>query len=305
MEDVKSIDMMNYPNSIMEGWVDISEQYEFQVMARTTFKSMLPGGKFPSFEDIKKYMPALYGSQMCPYESIEEMVKDMDDLGYDKVVMVALKAWSYTTNTYMINHSLDLVNKLVQKSKGRIIGAASYDPFRIEESLREIEKAVKEYGFKYVYFHPITWGVSPRDRRCWPLYAKCNELNIAVGMQVGHSAEPLPSWVARPMEVDEIAINFPNLKINLSHTGYPWIEEWCSMAWKHPSVYGDVSAYMPRHLEPTTIRFMNGTRGRENVLFGTNGLGLRACKEQFMALDLKDETKQAVLRENAIRFLNL
>ena len=142
-----------------------------------------------------------------------------------------------------------------------------------------------------------------RDR--YPLYAKCSELGIPVGMQVGHSAEPLPSWVGHPMEVDKVAIDFPDLKINMSHTGYPWVDEWCSMIFRHPNVYGDISAYNPRNLTAETVKFMNSSRGREKVMFGSNSYGLKLTKEQFLDLQIKDETKQRVLRDNAIEFLGL
>ena len=70
-------------------------------------------------------------------------------------------------------------------------------------------------------------------------------------------------------------------------------------------VYGDISAYFPRSLDERQVRFMDSSRGRDKVLFGTNGLGLKACIEQFNALPIKDETKQRVLRDNAITFLKL
>jgi len=107
------------------------------------------------------------------------------------------------------------------------------------------------------------------------------------------------------MLVDDVAIDFPNLRINLSHTGWPWIDEWCSMLWRHPNVYGDISAYFPKSLDERQVRFMDGSRGRAKVLFGTNGLGLKPCVEQFRALPIKDETKRRVLRENAREFLRL
>lgn len=303
MEDIKAIDIMNYPNQCVSGLVDMSQFEEFQAMARTTFKTVFPGGRFPDAEQLKKFP---VGTQFNPYPSVEAMVEDMDKLGYDKICITACQMWSYRRHFKLIfAFTIDQVNDIVQKAKGRVIGAAGYNPFRIEESLRDIEKAVREYGFKFVYFHPITFGLSPNDKACWPLYAKCNELGIPVSFQVGHSAEPLPSWVGHPMEVDEVAINFPNLKINLSHTGWPWIDEWCSMIWRHPNVYGDISAYMPRSLEASQVRFMDSVRGRDRVLFGTNGLGLKQCKDQLMALEIRDETKRKCLRENAIEFLGL
>ena len=115
----------------------------------------------------------------------------------------------------------------------------------------------------------------------------------------------LPSWVGHPMEVDKVAIDFPNLKINMSHTGYPWVDEWCSMIFRHPNVYGDISAYNPRNLTDDIVSFFNSSRGREKVMFGSNSYGLKLTKAQFLDLPIKDETKKRVLGQNAKEFLGL
>ena len=127
----------------------------------------------------------------------------------------------------------------------------------------------------------------------------------AVGFQMGQSAEILPSDVGRPMLADDVAIEFPDLRINLSHTGWPWVDEWCSMLWRHPNVYGDISAYYAKSLDERLVKFMNSSRGRDKVLFGTNSLGLQRCKEELIALDISEDTKHKVLHDNAVRFLKL
>ena len=308
--DVLAIDIMNHPNEARSGLRDGAQTMqfeEFKIMTKTTFKSVFKG-KVPTEEQMKAVTPEQMKSfsALQGHPSVAEMVKDMDELGYDKIVITATKMWSYRYHFKLIlDFSVEDVGDIVQEAKGRVIGAASYNPLRIEESLQEVEKGVREYGFKYVWFHPLSFGLRPDDRRFYPLYAKCNELDIAVGMQVGHSAEVLPSEVGHPMYVDNVALDFPNLRINLSHTGWPWVDEWCSMLWRHPNVYGDISAYFPGRLEESQIRFMDSSRGRDKVLFGTNGLGLKRCIEEFKALPIKDETKRMVLRENNITFLKL
>ena len=307
-EDILAIDIMNHPLEARNDLGGDTFMYEeFRIMTRTTFKTVFKGfvPTPEQLETISKEQRKT-GGALQGHASVAEMIKDMDELGYDKIVICATKMWSYYYHHKLIlDYSIDDVGDIVREAKGRVIGGASYNPFRIEDSLREVEKGVKEYGFKYVWFHPLSFGLRPDDRRFYPLYAKCCELDIAVGMQVGHSAEVLPSEVGHPMYVDNVALEFPNLRINLSHTGWPWVDEWCSMLWRHINVYGDISAYYARSLEPNQIRFMNGGRGRDKVLFGTNGLGLKRCKEEFMALDIRDDTKSMVLRDNAIRFLKL
>ena len=290
-EDIKAIDILNHPSyCISELTEKMFEAEEFQIMLKTTFKT------------IKDQQTLI---KMFSKGSVEAVLAEMDEAGFDKVVITDTKMWSFRKHLKLImDFGIDLVHDLVQKSNGKFIGSASYNPFRIEESLREIEKGVKEYGFKMVWFHPITFGIAPNDKKNYPLYAKCLELGIPVNFQVGHSAEVLPSEVGHPMYADEVAIDFPNLVIILSHTGYPWIDEWCSMLWRHPNVYGDISAYFPANLDERLVRFMDG-RGRDKVIFGTDGFGLKTCKDSFMTLQLKDETRRKVLRENAVKVLGL
>ena len=301
LAEIKAVDMMNYPTEA--GFEEyLFDWEEFKIMARSTFKTQF-GGVPPTREQFKKIKEQGF---MPGHNSPEELVKTMDEVGFEYVVLTDVKMWSYHFHHQIImEYPHEDIYKMVKKGKGRIVGGASYNPFRIDKSIEEINKAVKEYGFKYVYMHPITFGLAPSDAKLYPLYAKCSELGIPVGMQVGHSAEPLPSWVGHPMEVDKVAIDFPDLKINMSHTGYPWVDEWCSMIFRHPNVYGDISAYNPRNLTAETVKFMNSSRGREKVMFGSNSYGLKLTKEQFLDLQIKDETKQRVLRDNAIEFLGL
>jgi predicted TIM-barrel fold metal-dependent hydrolase len=300
VEDLALFDVMNHPWEIDRSvWVRQFEYEEYKVMSRTTFKTAF-GGTVPDAETIRT-APVFTG-----HDGLEDLLQDMDTVGYDRIIITATKMWSYHYHHKLIlDFSIDEVGEAVEAGGGRILGAASYNPFRISESLREIERGVTQYGFRYVWFHPLSFGLPPNDRRFYPLYAKCDELDIAVGLQVGHSAEPLPSDVGRPMLVDDVAIEFPNLRINLSHTGWPWVAEWCSMLWRHPNVYGDISAYMPHSLDSELVRFMDSARGRDKVLFGTNGLGLRRCKQEFLELDISDDTKRMVGRENVVRFLKL
>jgi len=319
---IQAIDIMNHPPEAKRGLGGNPFEFEeFKIMLRTTFRAAAGDHQHrtrtrtegekrapasteessPEKAKAKKSSGMLIG-----HTSVAEMIADMDRLGYELVVISATKMWSYHYHHRLIlDYSIDDVGEIVREAGGRVIGAASYNPFRIEESLAEVERGVRDYGFKYVWFHPLSFGLAPNDRRFYPLYAKCNELGIAVGMQVGHSAEVLPSDVGRPMLVDDVAIDFPNLRINLSHTGWPWVDEWCSMLWRHPNVYGDISAYFPNSLDERQVRFMDSSRGRHKVLFGTNGLGLAKCVEQFRAMAIKEETKQRVLRDNAIEFLGL
>ena len=76
------------------------------------------------------------------------------------------------------------------------------------------------------------------------------------------------------------------------------------MVSKHSNVYMDISSHLPKYLDPSVVQFMN-TRGKNKVLFGTNAFGLKRCKDQLMEMPLKDETKQKILRDNAVKVFKL
>jgi predicted TIM-barrel fold metal-dependent hydrolase len=300
-----AIDIMNYAPLVAPGLAGPEfASEEFQIMLRTTFKSMAASGVVKT--TWGREVPVDGNVEIDPTLDIPNAISQLDAAGYDITVLACLKMWSYRYHhRLIIDQPEEVVAEAVRQRPDRFIGAAGYNPFRIEESLRTLDTAVHEWGFRYAYFHPITFGVAPNDARCYPLYAKCNELGIPVGLQVGHSAEVLPSDIGRPYLVDQVAIDFPNLHINLSHTGWPWTAEFCSMIWRHPNVYGDISAYFPSSLDLELIKFMDSSRGRNKIMYGTNGFDLPRYKQDFESLPISDKTRERVLRSNAEAFLGL
>lgn len=299
------IDVMNYAPYVAPGLSGTEYQYEeFQTMVRTTLRPLLRDGMVTTQwgRQVKVDDPP---TDADPTLHLDDAVAKLDETGCDMMVLACLKMWSYRHHHKLImDMPEEVVAEAVGKAGDRFIGAAGYNPFRIDESLRRVETFVRDHGFRYVYFHPITFGIAPNDRRCYPLYAKCVELGVPVGLQVGHSAETLPSDVGRPMLVDDVAMEFPDLKINLSHTGWPWTGEFISMLWRHPNVYGDISAYFPKSLDAELVRAMD-RQLRGKVMLGTNGFDLLRCRRELEELPLKDKTKERILRDNAIEFFGL
>ncbi|MGV8058022.1 MAG: amidohydrolase family protein [Smithellaceae bacterium] len=300
MEDIKAIDSMCRPTYCLpaEELKEMFKIYEFQVMARTTFGGVLkkigagPGEEWKVLGTMSK-------------GSVEAMIAEMDEINVQYVFMDQMLAWSRRDHRTWGNISVDTIGGLIKQTKGRVVGGAGYNPFRIKESLDEITRAVKEYGFKYVWAHPISFGLKPNDKQMYPLYAKCIELDIPCCMQVGQSAEPLPSEPGHPMYADEAALDFPQCTFVLTHTGWPWIDEWMSMVWKHMNVYGNIGAYMPSALDPSLVAFFDGNRGQNKTMWASNSFGMTRCKKEFLALPIKDETKQKVLRDNALKVFKL
>jgi len=298
MGDVKAIDTMNRVHYYdVEITKEIFKSYEYQVMAATIFKGVVkrmglkPGEEWRCIQDLGK-------------PSIKEMVAEMDEIGVEYTFVDPLMLWSGHEHRLILDLSIEKMAKMIEESKGRIVGMAGYNPFHIKESLETIDKAVRQYGFKGVWFHPISFGLAPNDKKNYPLYTKCLDLGVPVCMQVGHSAEPMPSAPGHPMFIDEVALDLPDLVIVLTHTGWPWVDEWISMVWGHPNVYGNIGAYYPSGLDKSIVDFMN-TRGRDKVFWATNGFGMTRCLTEFYELPLRDDNKRRVLRDNAVKVFKL
>lgn len=175
------------------------------------------------------------------------------------------------------------------------------------EAVHELERAVKELGFKALRVVPWLWNRPPNDKFYFPLYVKCIELDIPFCTQVGHTGPLMPSEPGRPIPyLDEVALPFPELRIVAGHIGHPWTDEMIGVAWKHANVFIDTSAYLPRYYPPQLIHYLK-TYGQNKVLFGTNfpQLPFNKCVEQARALGLPEEGERKFLYENARRVFKL
>lgn len=238
--------------------------------------------------------------------SPKDFVALMDEVGVEKVCIPAIRMRSFQSGEMLWDMSLKEVANVMQAYPERFLGLVGINPLKRMEGVRELEMAVRELGFKGAHIHAYGFGLPINDRAFFPFYAKCVELDVPVEMQVGHSAEPMPSALARPILIDDIALYFPELRIIGGHTGWPWGEEMIAMAWKHRNVYIATSAHAPRYWDPSLVRFIN-TRGQDKVLYGTDYpvLGHKESLEQIEALNLRDEPKRKLLSDNALRVFKL
>ncbi len=224
--------------------------------------------------------------------SADEMIGMMDTAGIERLCMTtwARPGISITSN--------DRIAEFLHAYPKRFVGMATVNLEKPVEAVRELDRAVRQLGFKALRVIPWLWNRPPNDKLYYPLYVKCIDLDIPFCTQVGHTGPLMPSEPGRPIPyIDEVALTFPELRILGGHIGYPWTDEMISLAWKHENVYIDTSAYLPRYYPPQLIHFMN-TYGSDKVLFGTNFpmLALETCAEQARALPLKPEAKAKFLR---------
>ncbi len=235
------------------------------------------------------------------YEDGDALIAAMDAAGVQTVLATDLLAWSYTRQT---RFALDMTARIAELSRrypGRIYGLADYDPMNIRASLDKLERDVTENGFKGVYVHIYGYDIGLDHRKMYPLYARCEQLGVPVSMQVGHVLEAMPSEHGRPMQLDRIACDFPNLVMIGTHTGYPWVDEMLAVATKWPNVYVNISAWLPKYFGPSLKRFIRGRSTHRKVLFGTNGLSWQRYLLEFDKLEIPADRARAILYDNPRR----
>ncbi len=283
-----------------------------------------PAGSFPAIdfmyyvateEFMRRWDAAKQGELVCRmersigglprYVTIEAMLAQMDEAGVEKVFITQCKMWSYWRKCMTMDTRLEEVLQYTERYPDRFVGLAGYHPFRIRESLAEIETAVTRHGFKGVYVHIYGFDIPLDDRKMYPLYALAEGLGVPVSLQVGHVLEAMPSEGGRPMLLDRVACDFPHLKLIGAHTGWPWVDELLSVCYKWENVWFGIDAWMPKYLSPSILQFLNSRLGRDRCLWGTNGLPWKESLKQIEQLGLRDEVKRRLLHDNAVEAFGL
>jgi uncharacterized protein len=234
----------------------------------------------------------------------DDYVRIMDEAGIEHSLLIAVRAGDRNwKGSFEVPY--ETVARWCDRHPTRFSGLAGADPTRGMEQLRDLERAA-ELGFVGVHAYPH-WFRLPPDAALWyPIYAKCCELDLPYMLQVGQNLiyqkdVRLPS-VARPILLDQVAIDFPELTLIGIHVGTPWADEMIAMAWKHERVFIGIDAYAPKHLPASLVHYMN-SYGSHKVLFGTDWpvIDPRRGVAEVKAHNLRPEAYDNVMRGNALR----
>jgi predicted TIM-barrel fold metal-dependent hydrolase len=252
----------------------------------------------PIFESLRRWSHGALGKVKIP---LETTIQAMDAAG---VRFGLCSAWWGPQGPLISN---DAVADFVRRYPDRLAGIASVDLFRPREAIKELRRCVQKLGFRGLRLIPWLWNLPPDDRRYYPLYAECVELDVPFCLQVGHTGPLCPSEPGRPIPyLDHVALEFPELRIVAGHIGFPWTAEMISLATKYKNVYIDTSAYIVRRYPRDLVDYLRA-HGRKKVLFGSNhpAWPAVACLEDFDDLRLDAEAERLFLWENTARVFKL
>lgn len=175
------------------------------------------------------------------------------------------------------------------------------DPRGGMETLRQIERAVKDHGAILIRMVPFKVGLPPSDRVYYPVFAKCIELGVPVGLNTGFPAPRMPAAPQQPLHLDEVLQYFPELKVVMQHGADPWWAEAIKLLLKYPNLYLMTSAWAPKYLPQELIYYMN-TRGRKKIMWATDYpvIGFERCLTEAKALELRPGVLEEYLGDAAV-----
>ncbi|TRW44683.1 amidohydrolase family protein [Georgenia yuyongxinii] len=194
-----------------------------------------------------------------------------------------------------------------------LIPFGSVDP-HAEDAVDRARGQIEDLGVRGFKFHPTLQDFDPSDERYFPLY----EVIAAAGLpaifhtgQTGIGAR-LPGGfglrlgLSNPMLLDVVAATFPGLTIIMAHPSVPWQDEAISVATHKGNVYIDLSGWSPKYFPPALVKQANSVL-QDKVLFGSDFplLTPERWLRDFAALELKDEVRPKILKDNAVRVLGL
>ncbi len=249
----------------------------------------------PIFDSLRRWTKSS-SEEAAAQLPVSMTIDAMDRAG---VTQSLISAW-YAPKNVMISN--DEVAAFVAEAPERLVGVGSVDISRPMAAVAEIRRCVLELGFKGIRVLPWLWEAPPTDRRFYPVYVACCELGVPFCTQIGHTGPLMPSEVGRPIYLDQVALDFPELVIVGGHIGYPWTDEAVAVATKHQNVFIDTSAYTIRRYPPQLVEFMK-SNGKRKILFGTNYPMITPEKalEGLDDLGLSEETRSLFLAGNAER----
>ncbi len=296
---------------VIDMWAPIVPSREIAAHAGEHFPEAMLGylrvffKRAPTLESARKMIGALARDDAAILAALDEgEVTSALVTGFDEK--------STAGSTFVSNES---VAALAERNPGRFLPFAGADVMRGAAAVREVERWVRERGFRGLSLRPFMIGLPADDRHYYPFYEKCIELDVPVSVHASANwTTERPSELGHPRAFDRVACDFPELKLILSHGGYPWVLEACLLAWKHPNLYLELAAHRPRYFtapgagwEPL-LRF-GQTTIQDKILYGTGAFLLGRSPAELVAEMRSLPVEPAVLEKwlygNAARLMGI
>ena len=280
---MRIIDLHCYPNT--QAWIDCQGPYV-------------------------KALAEYWGREWVAKEE-DEVIQEFTDAGVE-AVLVALDLETTIATPPCSN---EYVEAMWKRHPDRVIQAwGAVDPFKGEIAIQEAKHAIENLGLLGFHFHPIMGHFSVNDRHFYPLWETIAALNAPVMIDVGTTGmgAGLPGGMgakirhAHPLAIDDLAADFPTLKIVAAHPGWPWGDEMTAVALHKGNVFWELSGWAPKYFPELLKKDIRG-RLQDKVMFGSDypSLPYERIMREWDELGYKPEIMEKVFHKNAEEFLGL
>jgi predicted TIM-barrel fold metal-dependent hydrolase len=245
-----------------------------------------------------------------PVRTVDEMA---DEFRADGVLAVLL-AFDAESGTGLPPVTNDFVADCVARHPDAFLGFASVDPWKGRAAVAELRRAVTDLGLVGLKLHPSAQAFAPNDTRAYPIYEAAAELDIPVLFHTGTTGlgAGLPGGAgvklgySRPILLDDVAADFPQLTIVGAHPSWPWQDEMLAVMGHKTNVWLDLSGWSPRLWSPELRDAVLGPL-QDRALFGTDYpfISFEKWLRAFQAYEPDPEVETKILRGNAARLLGL
>ncbi len=231
-----------------------------------------------------------------------QFARHLDEIGVE---------WGITNSGDHDNKkTAEIVNAYPEKFKGFIF----VDPNRGQAAVEELEFCVKDYGLHALYLTAFRTGLTADDKRNYPLYSKACDLGIPVHIYSSlNLSKAVPYDIGHPRYIDQVARDFPQLKIMAGVSGWPWVLEFLCLAMRHENVYLNFETHEPWKIgapgsgyEP--YLFYGERNLKDRICFASNwstqSMPVEKIIAQVEALPFSEDAKERILYANANTFYN-
>jgi predicted TIM-barrel fold metal-dependent hydrolase len=244
---------------------------------------------------------SLAKAETAGFDHVGQLLSDMDRAGIEVGILGGA--------------SNPTLARIAKAHPQRFISLAAMSPLDGMRGVREFERLVREEkvgGMRVVALYNM---IPASDRRYYPLYAKCVELDVPVRVYTSMNyANDRPYDLGHPRHIDDVCIDFPELRVVAGLAGWPWISDMVGLLRRHPNLYCDTAAHRPRHFATEGsgweqfVQFGN-TLLQDKIMVGLSRGIFNVPFEQligeYQQLPLKDAVMEKWLYGNAARFFRL
>ncbi len=242
----------------------------------------------------------------------EQMAQDFMDADVKGVLV----GWDAEANTGHPRVSNDYLAAVVRRFPQAFVGAfGSVDPWKGEMALREIEHCVRDLGMLGIKFQQAAQAFYPNDRRFYPIWELCASLGAAAQFHTGTTGlgAGLPGGMGIHLKytraipyIDDVAADFPKLRIICCHPSWPWQEDTLAIALHKPNVFIELSGWSPKYFPESLKREIRG-RLQDRVMFGSDYplLPHQRLFEDYEREGYPPEILEKIYYKNAQRILGL